>query len=260
MNESSILSIYECRPTGRNGVLLSRLQKEFEVLPFESIPELQSVIKARALFCLLIHGRIHEEGDLQVIRRLCSAAYKTPCLFYGNVNDHELAFQLSPAGVNHFVENGNSERLVEKLRELKAQAKFRIDLREFGIELQQCGYWPRRFLQFISRDFNFIKYCSVSGIAKQLNTSGETLRLALRNDGLLSPKQYVLCFRNFYAAYLFSQHAAFRTSHIAQCCGFSSERDLYRALSKATGGSVKVLRNRDWREYPAQFLENENID
>ncbi len=75
--------------------------------------------------------------------------------------DQELVFQLSEAGVNDFIVNGNTEQLIDKLHNLKAKSTFLVDLRDFGINFDQCSFWTRKFLNLVVKNYNFFNYPTV---------------------------------------------------------------------------------------------------
>lgn len=253
------LSIYPYSLTANVDLLLSALQKHFDVFTVTSVAELRDLLKKHAFFCNLIAGNVHEASDLLDIRKSCSAFPRIPCVFYGKVSDRKLVFQLPEAGVNHFVENANTEQLIEKLQMLEAQAMFRIDLRDFGIDSANCSnLWSRKFLKLSIEKNNFLKYKTVNEIAAALRTSASNLDHALKNDVWLPPKQILLCLKNYYAAYLLST-TQWPTKEIAERCGFNNVRDFYKSFHYKTGLTAKTFRNSfHWRDYPTNYIKNMN--
>ena len=125
MNESSI---YEDRPAGCNGVLLVRMQKEFDTFTVRSQDELSTLLKSRQVFCNLICCHLHEPEDTLKITKICAAFPKLPCVVYGRVDEPEFYLELGKNGVRKCIPVGEHELLLQSLLELKERAAFRIDL------------------------------------------------------------------------------------------------------------------------------------
>jgi AraC-like DNA-binding protein len=176
---------------------------------------------------------------------------KLPTLLYGRVGSEEIAFQLAKEGADYFIPEGKTDELLATLNELKERITFRIDLRDFGFDLDRTSYWTRKYLDFIVEDNNYLKYSSVGEIAQQLKISISTIEHALKKDGLFSPKLLLLSLKNYHAAY-FSQTTEWTTKIIAERCGFANERELYRSFANKTGVTLRrFCESKDWREFPA---------
>ena len=233
------------------------LSEHFKTFKVSSETELKVLLKKEHIFCIVIGGNLQEKEGIIKIRKICSATPKIPCIMYGHASEQEFLFQLAKDGLDNFVTHGKLELLIEKLYYLKEQATFRIDLSELGIHLNQCtNYWTRKFLKFIINYFNFLKYTSVREISHKIGISTECLNRAVKKDCILPPKQWLLCLRNYYAAYLLDA-SHWSAKIIAQKCGFADELDFNKNFRKRTGITTSNFgRENNWREYPSFFLQN----
>ena len=135
------------------------LEKQFPTFVVRSEKELHSLLKRYHIFCIVIGCNVREDRDLLAIRTMCSALPRIPYVVYGRVNDPEFHLQLGKYGIEKCVAYEKRERLLQILLEFKAQAAFRVDLRDFGIDVDQCkSYWCRKFFDFILKDYNLLKY------------------------------------------------------------------------------------------------------
>ncbi len=232
--------------------LRATLQNHFKTITINSDSELWAFLKTHHLFSLVMSTRLHNKSDMRLIRNLCAAMPRLPTVLYGQVGSEELAFQLAKTGVEHFIPEGNLDELLATLHHLKEQATFRIDLRDFGIDLSQSNdYWVRQFFDVLLKEHRYIHLTTVQQIANQLGITPVHLDRSFKKDGCpMTPKQILLCLKNYYAAYLLDT-TSWSTQKIAQCCGFNSEHDLYKSFAKRTGITVKQFRkSKVWREYP----------
>ncbi|MFQ5751738.1 MAG: hypothetical protein ACE5HI_07060 [bacterium] len=202
-DESLYLSIYSESPRTEPDGLAIKLQKHFKTLTVSTRNELNMLLKSHQVFCSLICCNLRDAEDLSGIYEISRAFQKLPAVVYGRVDAPQLYLELGKNGVRKCIPRGEHELLVRTLHELKERATFRIDLRDFGVEVDQCqNYWCRRFCDFILEDDNFLKYRTVDEVCRQMHTSGSNLDQVMRNERWLSPKQLLLCLRNYYAAYL----------------------------------------------------------
>lgn len=229
--------------------------QEFTTFEVTSEYELRTRLKRRHVFCILICCSIREPEDIYKLRKIRSAFAKFSCLAYGRVREQEFIFKLAEIGFKGFVRRGDTRQLLAKLRHIKEQTSFRINLYDFRIDNNRCrNYWTNRFLDFIQRDANFLKYPSVMEIADLFGTSPTNLGIAFKRDCWLSPKQLMLCLRNYYAAYLLSS-TLWSSEEIAYACGFPNQHCLYKSFRSYTGKTVMDFRRHNhWHDYPQLFL------
>jgi methylphosphotriester-DNA--protein-cysteine methyltransferase len=130
--------------------------------------------------------------------------------------------------------------LFATLHDLKERATFRIDLRDLGVNLSQSkDYWVRKFFEVILEDHQYLRLSTMQEIANMLDITPVHLERSFKKDGCpMTPKQILLCLKNYYAAYLLDT-TSWSTKKIAQRCGFSSEHDFYKSFAKKTGMTVK---------------------
>jgi len=244
---------------GRFEFVEQALKMHFHVVNATSLQQLRAVLKQQTVFCVLICGNILEMDHLRYCKRMCAESAKAPLLFFGATGDDGISFHLGRYGIDHFVARDHMDDLLQLLHQLQARATFRIDLSDFGIHLNECtGFWTRRFHDLILKDCNYLNYLRVDEIAAQLKIRPTTLYHGLNGDCRMSPKQLLLCLRNYYAAYLLSFCNA-RIHSVADECGFADEQTLCRSFKKATGIPPRTFsRHYRWDDFPALFVAQYN--
>ena len=231
-----------------------RLREEFEVYNVTTPGELRQVRRRGVVFAHLVVADVHEREALPPLLELAAAARGTRCLLLGRV-PQELAAPLVRAGFEELLPPDDTEGLLEKLRALQLRATFRVDWSEFGVDLERCGYWTRKFLGWLVDDNNFLKYRRVGQAANELGISSTTLHHNLNGDCWLSPKQILMCLQNYHAAYFLSV-TTWSPRTIAKQCGFTDETMFCKSFKKTTGLTPREFRLRcDWNEYPDLFVE-----
>ena len=236
------------------------LSKHFKTFRVHSEPELKDLLEKEPVFCIVIGGNIRETKDIIKVRKICLATSKIPCLMFGHTREQEFLFQLAKDGLDDFVTHGKIELLIEKLHQQKEQATFRIDLREFGIDLNQCkNYWTKKCLKFIISDFNFLKFNKVNELTKQLCVSREYLSRIVNDDCPISLKQLLISLKNYYAIYLLQMRPTLSCKDAAQQCGFSQVDAFHKSFYHIPGYTVNTYRQRNrWHDFPAISLKNKN--
>lgn len=158
------------------------LQKEFRTIKIISDPEIESLLKKEQLFSIVIQGNVTNEQHVHSIQRICFYVSKIPCFVYGKIHPH-FHFELGKMGIEGLFGTGEIEPLLEKLRDLKARTTFQIDLRHFGLHMERCSFWTRKYLQFVAKDFNFLRYRTVTEIIAPWRISLITLNHLFKQDG-----------------------------------------------------------------------------
>ena len=249
----SILCIYPLNDWQNSTIHLPKFQ--YDTIQANSLSELDTQLKQHYIFAILLCGFFQLPEDAGKISRICSYFPKIPCIIYGKVDDQSYYFQLAKIGIKDFVSYGDQDSLLEKLNELKDRSSFRIDLSDFNIEKNRyTQFWSRKFLNFIIEDKKFLKYNSVGAIASHLGTTTANLDMAFKKDCWLSPKQLLICLRNYYAAYLLDK-TKLTCQEIAVRCGYANQFDFFKSFKNKTGlTAIHFRRNSSFQNYPSLIL------
>ena len=215
--------------------------------------ELRDLRRQGVVFCLLAAAAVYEPEDLSRLQRLAMAAGRTPCLLWGRV-PQELAAPLVRAGFDELVRPYDTEILLEKLRALQVRATFRVEWSEFGIDVEGCGYWTQRYLNFVLDEHNFLRFSRVSEVAAVFGVSVRTLEAALHADTWMAPKYVLSILKHYYAAYLLTVTDR-PAMAVAAESSLDNERDFYKSFRRITGLTPATFRQQHhWSEYPALVL------
>lgn len=178
-------------------------------------------------------AHLQDQEGLRLVRNLCALTPKLHKLLYGQIGNEEIAFQLVKADVDHFIPDGNIDELIATLHDLKERATFRMDLRDFGVDLSQStDFWVRKFFEVILREHRYLHLTTVQEICNPLGITLAHLDRSFKKDGCrMTPKQILICLKNYYAAYLIDT-TNWPGKKIVQRCGFTNEHEFYKSLPR----------------------------
>ena len=232
------------------GPLVERLRARFPVFEVRSQGELRALLKRKLLFSHLVLARVDDPENVAPLRRFGLPTPRVPCVLFGKLTS-EAVEPLLQLGFGHVMRYPRENLLLERLEQLARAAQFRLNWADFGFEVDGCRRcWSRRCLNRLAQEPLLCRTHNVSQLAKHLGTTTAALERALRQDGLPSPKQLLLCARCYHAAYLLSR-THWTLESIAQTCGFRDPSALCRAFQQRTGLTPGTFRNNHrWQDFP----------
>ena len=197
------LSVCLYRLNGPVDELAQYLENQFRTVCVVSTAELHSALRQHLVFCTVVAGKLRAGERANHLANLCRMQPRIPWIFYGGNGSAQAAEVLAGSGPADVVAAPDRGELLAAMREAHAQARFEIDLADFGIHPERHrSFWVQRFFNFVGERLNFLSCPRVDQVAEELGVSRETLSRGLKQAGLPSPKQILLVLRLYYSSYL----------------------------------------------------------
>lgn len=214
-----------------------------------------SLIQDQLIGCVIMPIPIDSRDELKPIAALKKRYPELPLILYGNIADKELAVELGKIGIEKYVASGNMEALVTSVLGIIELRKFKVDFKQFGINVEQCPITIKRALTMLEKDF--LNLTTVTEIANQLHVSINHFEREFTRCCKLSCKKLLIGLKLFYAIYLMENKRDLTLGQIAAESGFKETRSFYRSFSKYSGMTASRYRdNYMSKDFAEMFMKN----